>query len=211
MKDIDKKEKISMLMDDHWERFEQDSIITELKSDSESLATWRRYHVIGDALRRNGSLCQTSICSKVMDRLASEPTVLAPRWRVPKINRWVKDVGIGSAVAAAILIAIIMVPIGQNDGVSEGPVVADMAPITPIPSVQHSGSIIVSNPDAQRKTDIEKEPQQVQSDLVGGAAGIPELATLMKAHNTTLARGFSGHIRTARTASLVINKTSANP
>lgn len=215
MKDIENKEKVSMLMDNHWERFEQDSIIKELNSDSNLQSVWSRYHLIGDILR-GCKPCQSSICASVMEKLKDEPTVLAPRWRVPKVNKWVKEVGIGSAVAAAILLAIILLPIGPQNDV-EQPVVATINPIQSNPKVNNASNTpipVMSDSFATRSRQVmPMRRDSMQNQLVqgGGGGGIPELEQLIKAHNTTTPRGFSGHMRTARTASLVVNKTSVNP
>jgi sigma-E factor negative regulatory protein RseA len=52
--------------------------IEALARDAEAVRTWRTYHLIGDAMR-GGMLLSERFSERVAQRLAAEPTVLAPR------------------------------------------------------------------------------------------------------------------------------------
>ncbi len=71
------REQISRLMDGDLEGAEADAVFRALKS-TEALESWACYHVIGDALRRNGAPI-AGFAGRFAARLDAEPTVLAPK------------------------------------------------------------------------------------------------------------------------------------
>jgi sigma-E factor negative regulatory protein RseA len=71
------KESISALMDGELEGQAADSAIAGLRAEGESLEAWRTYHLIGDAMR-DTRLLSAGFTARVAERLAHEPTVLAP-------------------------------------------------------------------------------------------------------------------------------------
>jgi len=73
-------EKISRLMDGELDDTELQSVVAALKQ-SEHMATWSCYHAIGDTLRREAvpHAFACGVPRRLAERLASEPTVLAPR------------------------------------------------------------------------------------------------------------------------------------
>ena len=54
-----------------------DGAIALLRSEGESLEAWRTYHLISDAMR-DTRLLSAGFAARVAERLAQEPTVLAP-------------------------------------------------------------------------------------------------------------------------------------
>jgi sigma-E factor negative regulatory protein RseA len=74
-------DKISALMDGEADDRSAAQLIETLARDAEALRTWRTYHLIGDAMRDAPPLSQ-GFTALVVERLAVEPTVLAPR-RLP--------------------------------------------------------------------------------------------------------------------------------
>jgi sigma-E factor negative regulatory protein RseA len=74
-----KPEEISLLMDGELDAARVDSVCTSLRQ-AHCVATWVCYHVIGDALR-GSSVTNAGFASRFAERLAAEPTVLAPRPR----------------------------------------------------------------------------------------------------------------------------------
>ena len=72
-------ESISRLMDGELDPSELDVVCAGLKQP-EALATWTCYHVIGETLRGTPTLV-VGCGERVAARLATEPTVLAPRPR----------------------------------------------------------------------------------------------------------------------------------
>lgn len=88
-----KKERISELMDGELDSLQAELLLQRL-GDVEAQSTWATYHLIGDALR--GELgCE--VARRVSLRLASEPTVLAPR---PLAGAQVR--GLGMSIAASV-------------------------------------------------------------------------------------------------------------
>ena len=69
---------VSSLMDGEMDKSEADAVIGRLARDEELRDTWKTYHLIGDALRKN-VIDVTSVQAKTFVRLSSEPTVFAPR------------------------------------------------------------------------------------------------------------------------------------
>ncbi|MEP6701437.1 MAG: sigma-E factor negative regulatory protein [Betaproteobacteria bacterium] len=70
------REQISTLMDGELDNARAEALCGQLKSD-ESCEWWATYHMIGDALR-NECVTQSGFARRFAERLASEPTVLAP-------------------------------------------------------------------------------------------------------------------------------------
>ncbi len=74
-----KPEEISLLMDGELDAHSVDGVCAGLR-ESRCVATWVCYHVIGDALR--GSAAPTpGFAARFAEKLAAEPTVLAPQPR----------------------------------------------------------------------------------------------------------------------------------
>ena len=70
------REQISALMDGELDEGRAHSLCAQLKSE-ESVECWAAYHLIGDALR-NECMAQQGFAERFAERLAAEPTVLAP-------------------------------------------------------------------------------------------------------------------------------------
>jgi sigma-E factor negative regulatory protein RseA len=73
-------EQISALMDGELDSAEAGRQLSRVKQDSDLRSTWDTYHMIGDALR-GSAMMSPGLERRVAQRLASEPTVLAPRAR----------------------------------------------------------------------------------------------------------------------------------
>ena len=71
------KEKISALMDGELEGRAADEAIDALRADGEALESWRMYHLISDGLRQT-TMLSAGFTARVSQRLADEPTILAP-------------------------------------------------------------------------------------------------------------------------------------
>jgi sigma-E factor negative regulatory protein RseA len=72
------KDTISQLMDGELEDRAAAQVIAALGTDGEARDAWRAYHLIGDAMR-DTRLLSPGFAARVLDKLAAEPTVLAPR------------------------------------------------------------------------------------------------------------------------------------
>lgn len=71
------KAKISEWMDGELEGPEAERLALALREDGENRQAWRTYHLIGDALRDTRAL-SCGFAGRMAERLAAEPTVLAP-------------------------------------------------------------------------------------------------------------------------------------
>ena len=72
------KEQISALMDDDLALKDAEYLMTALKAKGETAASWATYHLIGDVMRGNRAL-RPDMTSRVMQEIAKQPSVLAPR------------------------------------------------------------------------------------------------------------------------------------
>ena len=71
------KERISALMDGELEGRAAEEAIESLRGEGEALESWRMYHLISDGMR-DTRLLSAGFAARVSQRLAQEPTVLAP-------------------------------------------------------------------------------------------------------------------------------------
>ena len=71
------KEQISALMDGELDEPAAENAIRALRAEGESLEAWRTYHLVSDAMR-DTRLLSAGFTARVAERLAREPTVLAP-------------------------------------------------------------------------------------------------------------------------------------
>lgn len=71
-------EKLSALMDGELDERQAQQEFAQLRQDGESRQKWDTFHLIGDALRGE-RLLLTDVVKSFSERLAKEPTVLAPR------------------------------------------------------------------------------------------------------------------------------------
>jgi sigma-E factor negative regulatory protein RseA len=70
-------EQISQLMDGELDERGTDATLDALRRDVQALEAWRTYHLISDALR-DTPLLSDGFATRLAERLAAEPTVLAP-------------------------------------------------------------------------------------------------------------------------------------
>lgn len=98
------KTKISALMDGELQEAEVTALMRELREDGEALETWRRYHLISDALR-DTQLLSSGFSERFAARLAEEPTVLAPARALAKVEtrRWL-PLSVAASFAAIALV-----------------------------------------------------------------------------------------------------------
>jgi sigma-E factor negative regulatory protein RseA len=99
-----KTEQLSALMDGEVDASECDLLIKRLchNEASDEQACWERYHLIGDALKKNlPNIVKHDLSSRVSAALANEPTVLAPRRFKIHWKRVTKPLA-GAAIAASV-------------------------------------------------------------------------------------------------------------
>ena len=71
------KEKISALMDGELDERAAAEALNAMRAEGEALDAWRTYHLVSDAMR-DTRLLSPGFAARVAERLAAEPTVLAP-------------------------------------------------------------------------------------------------------------------------------------
>ena len=129
-------EKISALIDGELERREAQQQFARLKQDHELAHCWATFHLIGDAMRGEGSLSQ-GFGERLTQRLAGEPTVLAPR---PVASRRFVAYALSaaaslSAVALVGWMALFNNPLAPQPDLALAPNITPPA-ATPTPSAQ---------------------------------------------------------------------------
>ncbi|HEX7053748.1 MAG TPA: sigma-E factor negative regulatory protein [Burkholderiales bacterium] len=77
------KEKISQLMDGELGAQDTEAALRALRGEGEAFDAWRIYHLISDAMR-DTPLLSAGFAARLRERLAGEPTVLAPARRLPR-------------------------------------------------------------------------------------------------------------------------------
>lgn len=115
------KSKISALMDGELERHEAVAPLDALRSDGEIRATWRSYHLIGDAMRDTRMLSD-GFAGRVAAKLAEEPTLMAPARPAPvERPRW-QLLSAAASVAAVAMVSSVWFML--QDSVGPAPQVA---------------------------------------------------------------------------------------
>ncbi len=71
-------ERLSEFMDGEADESVASDLVKRLKDDPESSRAWASYHLIGDTLRGQTGVSR-QFSERIVQRLAQEPTVLAPR------------------------------------------------------------------------------------------------------------------------------------
>ena len=108
------KEQLSALMDSELGDSEAVGILASMKANPALQQSWDSYHLIGDALRKSPVL-STDFAAKLSQRLAQEPTILAPHRPLvaskPSPHRL--PLSIAASVAAASLVGILGLQIAR--------------------------------------------------------------------------------------------------
>jgi sigma-E factor negative regulatory protein RseA len=109
-------EKISALMDGELDERSAGAVIQALAGDPEALQTWRHYHLMSDAMR-DSRLLSEGFSSRLSERLAAEPTILAPRGlRSMEPRKWLAFPAAAAASVAAVSLVAWLVFTPQQGG-----------------------------------------------------------------------------------------------
>ena len=98
------KEQISALMDDDLALEDAEYLMTALKANGEAAKSWATYHLIGDVIRGNKVL-RHDMTASIMQEIAKQPTVLAPKSRLAKNKQVVWSVA--ASVAAVFFVGLV--------------------------------------------------------------------------------------------------------
>jgi sigma-E factor negative regulatory protein RseA len=145
------KEQLSALMDDQLDGPECEGCLRRLKDDDALRDDWAVYHLIGDALRGTPA---RGLPAAFAERLAAEPTVLAPR-AMPKVvsprrKAWY-GLSAAASVAAVAAVGWMAVNVGQAPVPGRQPEIAaapagSATPVTAvIPVAQGVGDYVLAH------------------------------------------------------------------
>lgn len=80
------KEKISALMDGDLALKDAEYLMTAIKAKGEAAEAWSTYHLIGDVLR-DDPVMRSDLTNKIMQEVAKQPRVLAPKAPINFVKR----------------------------------------------------------------------------------------------------------------------------
>ena len=125
-------ERISALMDGEVDERELAQDLVHLSSNGGLRRTWDTYHLIGDTLRGHAA---PALAAKMSQRLASEPTVLAPQRRAPRGKIAQLAFSAAAAAAGVVLVAWLALPGLKPEPqqvAASAPPAAPVAAVTPV-------------------------------------------------------------------------------
>ena len=96
------KQQISAFMDGELFDDEAEALLDKLKHKPDMHAEWQLYHLVSDVLRQPDH-AHINLSMAVMERLRSEPTVLAPPHHVGRSVRWFALSAAASVLAMALV------------------------------------------------------------------------------------------------------------
>jgi sigma-E factor negative regulatory protein RseA len=136
-------DKISALMDGELDEHQARQVIAGVRQQGTSREHWDTFHLVGDALRGD-CLLSANFSERVAQRLALEPTILAPR------RYTVKRVTAYALSAAASLSAVALVawtalstsnPIVTQPQIAQVPPAIVAAPVAQLVSIPSNGNM----------------------------------------------------------------------
>lgn len=145
-------ERISSAMDGELSGHELQQFIAQAHT-RETLEHWETWHVIGDAIRRN--TIQTSLVSRVAAGLETEPTILAPRRRLPvPAGKFLMPIAASVAAVAVVSLSVLRLgpaPVSHLAGNTPVQTVAMVRPAAQKPaSLQQAAPVQQANFDQSR-------------------------------------------------------------
>lgn len=180
-------EKISALIDGELEPDEAGRALSHVKQEPGLQDTWDTYHLIGDALRGSTPL-SAGFQARLAQRLAAEPTVLAPQRaparRIPTSVSYALSAAASlSAVAAVAWVALSGSADHAQPGLAQAPLAATIA--TPVaanpPPPAGSTLATVPVPEAVRAHDYLLAHQGVSpSTVLQGVAPYVRTVTVIQ-------------------------------
>ena len=173
----DKTELTSAFTDGEVTSGEVDRLLTGLHNDEELRQRWQRYHLIGDALRKNlPPTIHTDLSKQISQKLQAEPTVLSPNIESnPTVTHKAPKRKVGYAVAASVammgMVSFFMLgnQVKQSPmevaSVAQTSVPATVAASTSLPTTPHV--VLTSNSDQPLVMDrLQRENSKLQSYIL---------------------------------------------
>jgi sigma-E factor negative regulatory protein RseA len=142
-------ERLSALVDDELPPNDIGIEVHKLSQHAEVRESWGRYHLIGDAMRRElGSLYNPSLVQTISQRLEDEPVILAPIAHQGNSTSHRKTWA-GLAVAASLTaVAVVMAPqLINQEGSATQPTVAAQQPVA-----AQQQPVVAQQPESENTT-----------------------------------------------------------
>jgi sigma-E factor negative regulatory protein RseA len=118
-------ENLSAAMDGQLSKDELRFLLRRLDRDASLVDAWARYHVAGDALRRQlPPTASTGFAARVMEVIEGEQAVAAVS---PKRRDWLR-LSVGGAIAASVAVAALMISQPTAPDSERGPATAGVTP-----------------------------------------------------------------------------------
>ena len=136
-------ERTSALMDGELDARQSEIEIARLEQEPAARSDWEVFHLIGDTLRGNRTVTG-NVARRVSERLAEEPTVLAPRAKRPA-----PAVRYALSAAASLSAVALVAWIAYQSPVTPGEQAAVLPPVDPTPSTE-----LVSVPSDGKMNDL---------------------------------------------------------
>jgi sigma-E factor negative regulatory protein RseA len=137
-------EQLSALLDGELDPAQTEQVVRRLSSaDSEVLDTFGRYRLIGDAMRGEAGVVATGMADRVRAQLADEPTILAPRRRVPA---WMRPAA-GVAIAASVAASAVFVAPQLLEGGPSATGAGEVQQLAQTPSAVMAPTLVASRPE----------------------------------------------------------------
>lgn len=169
-------DRISALMDGELDEAQARGELARIKQQHELRESWDTFHLIGDALRGD-ALLSANLRSRVSERLAQEPTVLAPRRRpVRKIATYALSAAASiSAVALVGWAAISISTVSTQPEIARAPAPAVVLPvpaphIASVPNEGHMNEYLLAHQGFSPSTAIQGVAPYIRSVSVSQPA-----------------------------------------
>jgi sigma-E factor negative regulatory protein RseA len=130
-------DRISALMDGELEPQEARRLLVGLKSDPELKIRWDEFHLVRDALHAE-PLLSSRFSEGLSQRLAAEPTILAPQRRI-LTSRRAATYAMSAAASACAVAFVAWVAVGGQDSPEATPIAAKEPAPEPLRSVPSDG------------------------------------------------------------------------
>lgn len=121
------KDQISALMDGELDAEEAEVVLARVRESQDLRQDWMAYHLIGDSLRSAPSVSD-DFGARFAERLAQEPTVLAPALNKPQPDRAAVVWSVAASMAAVSVVAWAVLQMA-NGASSPDRMVAQLAPV----------------------------------------------------------------------------------
>lgn len=153
-------DKISALMDGELDDRQAREQLVRLKQDDALVDCWQTFHIIGDSLRGDRALSQ-EFSRRLTDRLAVEPTVLAPRRSATRrITTYALSAAASlSAVALVGWVAFVSNPLAPQAELAKAPASMNPAPVVAqlanVPSDGKMNDYLIAHQEFSPSTSIQ--------------------------------------------------------